>query len=720
MLDPAPTERRSARVISLIVGIFVALLATGVYWYATGMQRGPLSAPMAYEGDPLQYGYIIQSFSQSGGLSSIDNAGAPFGTQNVDFPNGDLSNMAIAATLFSGGYGLGFNLYLLLSVALTALAGFGIARHCGLARGPALLVALAFALLPFHFQRISHLFYTNYTTAAVALWLSLRLASPLFDRSRATRDRWLGVGAVALACIWCGTTGVYYAFFSCIVLAIAAVVQSARAASVRPAIRAVAILTGISICVAIQLIPTRTHNQTDGKNPSVGQRSMVESEVYGLKLAQLLLPVHGHRIGLLATLRERYDAQALNINENSTATLGTLGSAGFMMSLLILFVPRVRRRFPHAQQLCAVLVVSLFIYATVGGLGSLFALGVSPQIRALNRISPFIGLFSLIVAAGTLQLLWQHLRSRHPMLARNAGLILAGFAVLVILDQVSPGFRNTREQRAAVAAKYESDRAFAQGLASRLPAGSRVMQLPYSPYPESPDLLGSYAQFRNNLHAPSLHWSHGAMRGRPEGNWLAAVNELPAESFVDVLQAVGFSALVIDNRVSSQKMLDIEKRFSERTRAVGLTAPDSSQKALLSATPWRATARAFTQENGWHATEAEGQRHWSWSLDRPTFALSPAEPGAGECDVQLSLASIRQMKVKVVDSQGQVLAESEVKPEAVSVINLRIPAGTRRIVLENDVPAAPAGNGDPRPLALRWERTADALPLCTYAKIAQQ
>jgi phosphoglycerol transferase len=240
------------------------------------------------------------------------------------------------------------------------------------------------------------------------------------------------------------------------------------------------------------------------------------------------------------------------------------------------------------------------------------------------------------------------------------------------------------------------------------------MQLPYSPYPEIPDLLGSYAQFRNNLHAPSLHWSHGAMRARPEGNWLAEVNTLPADAFVDVMQAVGFSALVLDQRALNPKMSEIQQRFSERTQATRFSAPDNSQTAVVSATLLRPTARAIIQDSDWHATEGDAERRWTWSLDRPTFALSPADPGTGDCSFSLSLASIRPMKVKVVDPQGEVLGEAALNPDAVAVLQLKIPAHTRRVVLENEVPASPAGNGDPRPLAIRWDRAANQQPLCRY------
>ena len=696
--------------------VLAAVFSVVVFWYGSGMQRGALDSPMVYGGDALQYGYIVQSFAQPGGLSSIGNAGAPFTTQNIDFPNGDLSNMVIAAILFSGGYGLGFNLYLLFSIAATAGAAFAIARRCRLANGTALLVAVAFALLPFHFQRMVHLFYGNYTTAVVALWLALRLASPLIEHAQSPRRRWIGVACIALACIWCGTTGVYYAFFTCIVLGVAAIVQTLASSSIKPALRATSFILLIALCVGAQLVPTQMLNREDGPNPSVAKRGLVESEIYSLRLAQMLLPVPDHRIPLLAKARAKYDAESTPVNENGTATLGGLASLGFMLGLLMLFVPRIRKQFDPAQQLCAVLLVALFFYATMGGFGSLFALVVSAQIRALNRISPYIALFSLIISGAALQYAWSRMQGRFTALRNASGLAVAALLGVVVADQVSPSYRQPRAEREGTAARYGYDRAFGAQIQKALPAGAMVLQLPYMSYPESADeLLGSYTQFRNTLHAPSLHWSHGAMRARPEGNWLADVSALPPAMLVDTIQAVGFSAVLVDQRALTPKLAEVAELYAKKTNATAMADADRSQIAWISAKPAAPTARAFTEGNNWSVLEQDAQQRWTWSSDAPSFVLSPAPTNAGACEVSLSLSAIKPMEVTVTAEGGNVLAKTKLSPESVSRIELRVPAAVRKITLNNDVAAVRAGEGDPRYLAIRWVRGADDRPLCRYS-----
>lgn len=704
-----------ARLQNWALGLLAALISMTVFWYASGMQLGPLGTPILYGGDALQYGYIIQSFSQPGGLSEIRNAGAPFTTQNIDFPNGDLANMALAALLFSGGYGLGFNLFLLLSVGMTATAGYAIARRCALSGGIAFVVGLAFALLPFHFQRMAHLFYGNYTTAVVALWLALRLASPLIDAAQPRRRHIVGVGAVVLAGVWCGTTGVYYAFFTCIVLAIAAIMNSLQQRSIKPTVRTGGVVSVIALCVALQLTPTQILNRQDGPNPSVAKRLLVESEVYSLRLAQMVLPVPNHRIPVLAKIRDEYDRESTPVNENGTATLGALATSGFMMGLLMLFAPNVRRFFTPAQQLCAVLLASLFMFATMGGFGSIFALLVSPQIRALNRISPYIALFSLIIAGATLQLLWQYTKESFPRLKVGAGFSLAVIGLAVMADQISPAYRQSREERIGVENRYNYDKAFGQLLSQKLPEGAMVMQLPYISYPESPhEVLSSYSQFRNTLHAPGLHWTHGAMRARPEANLLTDLNNLAPEQFVSAMQALGFSALVLDQRALTPRMSEIKHIFEQRTEGETISDTDHSQTATISGINPKATARAFIENSGWSVLESDGNIRWTWSSDRPSFALSPATPGSGSCEISLNLGAIRAMNVRVKNESDEQLAMLQLGPNTITNLRLDIKEETSRIILENDSPAIKASEGDPRLLAIRWERSGNQLPLCRY------
>src|SRR5262249_26949537 len=84
--------------------------------------------------------------------------------------------------------------------------------------------------------------------------------------------------------------------------------------------------------------------------------------------------------------------------ENATSRLGLLASLGFLTLLAALVLPASRRwaRDEPLLLAAATLTLALVLLGTVGGFGSLFNLLVSPEIRAYNRVSPFIALYAWI------------------------------------------------------------------------------------------------------------------------------------------------------------------------------------------------------------------------------------------------------------------------------------------------------------------------------------
>ena len=79
--------------------------------------------------------------------------------------------------------------------------------------------------------------------------------------------------------------------------------------------------------------------------------------------------------------------------ENRSASLGLVGAAGLVALVAVVLLP-VPRPWPYGP--LAGMTVFVLLYATIGGFGSVFNLLVSPQIRALNRISVFVAFFCFL------------------------------------------------------------------------------------------------------------------------------------------------------------------------------------------------------------------------------------------------------------------------------------------------------------------------------------
>jgi len=690
--------RPKALFFDFAAGVAVCAYCVAIFWFSLGLDVMRLEVPLAYVGDALQYSYIINSFSSAGGLGHIENAGAPFGTQNLDFPNADATNMLIASMLApAASFGLRFNLFFLAGVILTSLAGFAVARSMGLGRLWSAAVAVAFTLLPFHFLRLLHLFYTNYSAAAVALWICVRVGREgpsIAAVSRLTRI--LSMLLFAGACIWCATTGVYYAFFTCIAVAASTVFAAFRQASWKPIRTGSLALALIVVATTAQLVESERFELQHGKNEAVAKRDFMDTEYYGLKIAQLLLPIQNHPWEKAAQVQQKYSARI--VNENTTSSLGALGSLAFVLVIAWLCFRTNGAGLAWQFQLSCALVLVLLLYATVGGFGTLFSLLVTPQIRAVNRVSPFIAYACLVAAAGILQGLFKKKK------AKLAGGIAALICIpIATFDQVPFRDGALAQQHQALEKQFDTDKQFAETLALRLPPGAQVFQLPFVEYPEAGSSL-EYEQFKNLLHAPSLHWTYGAMKGRPESEWLKVVSSLDADRFAKSLRSVGFAALVVDNRYLTDLAKKQVQGIAGEAGVFVFNSSDGTQTGYIFGEA-KFEGRAVAPGRGWHAYESWGM----WGSERNASLILSAPRRAAFCELSLTLSTIRARDIDVM-FDGVKMSRLALKDGAVGTAQLQVPSNTREIELRTDVPAQTPGNEDPRLISFGWQIT--DLPVC--------
>jgi phosphoglycerol transferase len=400
-------------------------------------------------------------------------------------------------------------------------------------RDVALVVALLYTLLPYHFIRgETHLFLAAYYAVPVGAYLAL---SVLDGRVRVG----LGVGGLA-ALVALASGSFYYSAFTVLLVAVAAVLRFLETRE-RRALAAGGFVVGVILAVSlVQLSPTIVYRIKHGGNDEVAQRYWFESDNYGLKITQLLLPVDGHRIDALADRKAEY-RQQIPQNEGSSATLGVVGAVGFLWLLAVAVAAVVgvgRSRELETHRSLAALTVVAVLVGTTGGLSTLIAVAW-PQIRAWNRLSIFIAFFALAAIA----LLLERLRRRIPPAAFLA--VLAGILALGAADQTTSAFV---PPYADVKAKYRADAQSIRSLEARLPERAAVVQLPYEAFPEpTPGLQDLYEPAKPYIHSSDLRWSWGAMRGRPD-DWAATYATKPAAELVPAARAAGFAGILVDRR----------------------------------------------------------------------------------------------------------------------------------------------------------------------------
>ena len=261
------------------------------------------SVPLIYIGDTHFFLASIKATLEHGWYLNNPDLGAPLGSEWHDFPvlTGDTLHLLIvrALSVFSDNPVVVLHLFYILGYALTAISAFAALRLLDISRGPAVVCATLFALLPYHlFLGEAHPFHSSYWVVPIAgfLVLALLLDRPLFARRersarglRAFASR-TTLGTLA-ACLLIGSAGsVYYAMFT-VGLMIAAGLIAAIRWDWRRSLTTAGIVAGTLLAiVALNGLPTLLYEAKNGKNESVAERTPDESERYSLTLFGLPRP----------------------------------------------------------------------------------------------------------------------------------------------------------------------------------------------------------------------------------------------------------------------------------------------------------------------------------------------------------------------------------------------------------------------------------------------
>ena len=501
------------------------------------MWRADLRVPFYYSGDSLFYSMFIRGIIDNGWYWQNPAIGAPGGLQLYDFPGLDnsVAILILLLSLFTSNAMLVLNIFYLLTYPLVALASFYVLRQFKISFGPALLCSLLYAFLPFHFMRNeTHFLLSAYYVVPLAVMVVLWIMSEdLIPRSR----KFL---IAVLICVLLGSSGIYYPFFFCFLLLIGGAVGSLKFHKLKPLGFALVFVALTCTTIVINLSPSIIHRYKHG-DVGVTIRSAVETERYGLRISQLVLPVSGHRIDRLAHLKYLHNQSTL-ITENETSTLGLIGTIGFLGLLAQLLH---RKEFlaetnGHFQDL-SILNVFAVLLGIIGGFGFLFAVLVTPLLRSINRISTYIAFFSLMAVGLALETIYRRLTKGRAIF----NVLVAVALILGFLDQTIPQFvpryRDTK-------AEFLSDADFVSRIEANVPAGTMIFQLPYVQFPEAAGLhkMHDYDHFRGYLHSKNLRWSYGTIKNRDGDRAQAEVAALPTEQFVQALAYAGFGGIYFD------------------------------------------------------------------------------------------------------------------------------------------------------------------------------
>jgi phosphoglycerol transferase len=234
------------------------------------------------------------------------------------------------------------------------------------------------------------------------------------------------------------------------------------------------------------------------------------------------------------------------VNENSTASLGMFASLGVLVIFYGLWRIFSLRKTSFVIRYASILFLVLFLIATIGGLGDLFAYLISPQIRGWNRISIFL-LFPILIAFWEVSSNYMIKLSKYPKLSILSIGCMVIASTFGLMEQIPKSCVACLMQQKT---KFVSDKDFIKSIESSLPKSSAIYQLPYFNYLNTPPLngLGNYELFSGFLNSKELKWSFGGIQGREGDLFYRSLSRLSPSTQLPILKQMGFSGVYIDVR----------------------------------------------------------------------------------------------------------------------------------------------------------------------------
>lgn len=529
----------------LALGAGATALAVAVV--ALRLWHADINVPIRIGGDSTQVLGYVQNMIESGTPMSGPRLNAPFGQQYLGFPLGpDLLNFAMlrVISLVAEGAVATVTFFFLLTFPLVALTAYWALRGLSVGRPVAYFAAVVYAVLPLHFlQGTGHLFLSSYFGVPIAVYLLVKTAQgrPIFGRRH---GMWRLVG-YALLPVVVATTGIYYAAFTLLLIVPAALLGWIRTRSACVVASAGLIGALIVVVLGLTLLPGFLDTIQNGPNADFPVRGAAETGFHQLRPTNLLVPVAGHYFPPFASLAADYARTFPNSGENGNSA-GLITSVGLALLVLVVLGSLVgafaRRRLWRQEKTVGALALVCVVIGMTGGFSSLFALLVTPEIRAWGRIQTFVDFLVVVAIALALTLAWRYLRRTRW---RNVLVVLVLFGVVfAAVDQTG---RSIIPDYVTIQNTFAADGMFTRQVEASLPAGAAVYQAPYRPYPEAAPVndLPDYEPLRPYLQSSSLRFSYGGEKGR-EAGWQVFVFDRQPAQVLPLLCFAQFSAVWVD------------------------------------------------------------------------------------------------------------------------------------------------------------------------------
>lgn len=502
--------------------------------------------PIIYDGDGLMMLSAFKNFQHTQWYFNSDLVGYPYGQHLQDFPaiaDGFCLTLSWALVKIFRDPVLAFNLFFISTYPITAIGGYIGSRIIGLKRITSGIVGVLYTFMPFHaLHGAGHTYLIMYPVIPIVIACTIhqiRTADQTPIKPTVSSVFRTGRGYIVLGCL-AAVSGLYYAFFSAIVLSIGVLLILLTSREIQRITRLLLSLFTTCLVVILQAIPILWFQRQNGANLNVAARTSAEIEYYSLRLIDLLLPRPDHALSAFARFSQNNGSSY--IPGEPTAYLGLLGAIGVIILIIGLFKTSRGWFEESGLSILSKIFVLLVLMSILGGLNQVLASFGFTQIRVWSRSSILIGFLALIALGLVLESTVARVRLK-PIITGICALFLVCLGV-ADTNRVVPD-----EKYSELSDVWHNDEAVVREVENIFGEGARVLQIPVLKFPEQGAVyqLPDYAQLRGQLHSDSLCWSYGAVNGRDD-NRTIRWRQLPISALVKQARAQGFDALWFELR----------------------------------------------------------------------------------------------------------------------------------------------------------------------------
>ena len=551
------------RVREVVLPCALAVLLSGivvVLGYRLSVER--LRLPLHYGDDGLLILPLVKATIERGSHWRNERLGAPGIQETHDFPVVDHFHFAMIWLLGQciPDVVVVFNVYYLLGYPLAALTATLVLWRLGVSQWVAAMCGLLYAFQPYHTLRFqSHYFLSAYYLVPFALLYAVEIGMGKLPFFRKERGWQAPIVAIVVAAVT-ASGGAYYAFFASGLLFVGGLSGWVNTGRFRAFAAALVMVGTIFLVGLLNHAPAIAYSFSNGHNTSVHERRAVEAENYGLRLIELFLPPYEHKLASFRNVRDTYYStdreRSIMQNESNSSSFGIAGAVGLFLLLATCVCGLHRDRM---LRVTAGLALAAFLIGTVSGIGAAFAVMISAQVRAYNRISIFLAFLALLAVARWLDWL---LTGRRRIVRVLALVALTGIGMY---DQTPRSWFPTGPEGDYDQTEYRRDARYYAEMEAQLPEGM-VMTLPYTEWPET-----NYDHVRGYLHTKRLRFSYGAMKGRDADYWLRELAEGPVDDLVERAVFRGFEGIHFNGNILEPRK--IGPMSDALQKALGADAP---------------------------------------------------------------------------------------------------------------------------------------------------